>query len=46
MRDKKLTEPTLRICLWLISLFQPSTTQVQHFNQFINLRHFELKYLS
>ena len=43
----QLTEPSLRICLWLISLFQPSTAQVQHLSQLFDLdADAWLKYLS
>lgn len=43
----QLTEPSLRICLWLISLFQPSTAQVQHLSELFDLdADAWLKYLS
>lgn len=32
-----LSEASIRICLWLISMFQPSTAQVQHLSQLFNL---------
>lgn len=42
-----LSEASIRTCLWLISLFQPSTAQVQHLSQLFNLdAEAWLKYLS
>lgn len=32
-----LSEASIRICLWLISMFRPSTAQVQHLSQLFNL---------
>jgi len=32
-----LSEASIRICLWLISMFQPCTAQVQHLSQLFNL---------
>lgn len=41
-----LSEASIRICLWLISMFQLSTAQVQHLSQLFNLNTEDwLKYL-
>lgn len=36
-QQASLSEPAIRICLWLISLFQPSTAQVEQLSQLLGL---------